>query len=165
MVGEKTPPYNRYLSRYFSWSIQTVAARNRMDLSAEKKDGSWEPPFCVILQFFRLSFVASKLTFTRNRTKSSGASGRSPISNGVCSCDRRDNDLFLLVLIAHNIQNKNVEVRRIWICYQRSHILSAIIISEASSLLSNSIRNRQTHPNLSIADRKHRFYPNMINLH
>ena len=33
-----------------------------------------------------------------------------PISNGVCSCDRRDNDLFLLVLIAHNIQNKNVEV-------------------------------------------------------
>ena len=61
---------------------------------------------------FRLSFVASKLTFTRNRTKSSGASGRSPISNGVCSCDRRDNDLFLLVLIAHNIQNKNVEVRR-----------------------------------------------------
>lgn len=79
-VGEKTPPYNRCSSRYFSWSIQTVAAIKRMDLSAEKKDGSWKPPFLhysAAFLHFRLSFVASKLTFTRNCTKFSGASGRS----------------------------------------------------------------------------------------
>lgn len=51
-----------------------------MVLSAEEKDGSWEPPFCVILQSFlrfRISFIASKITLTRNFTTSSGASGRS----------------------------------------------------------------------------------------
>ena len=41
-MGEKPPPYNRYLSRYFSWSIQTVAARNRMDLS-DRVEGNFSP--------------------------------------------------------------------------------------------------------------------------
>lgn len=139
-----------------------------MDLSVEKKDGSWEPPLCIILQSFCVSAYPSLL---QNLCSQETAPHRrehraeAPRPNEVCSCDRRDNDLFLLVLIAHNIQNKNVEVRQIWICYQRSHILSAIIISEDSSLLSNSIRNQQTRPNLSIIGHIRQFYLNVINLY
>ena len=63
-------------------------------------------PFALFFSFFACHSLPQSSRSQRIAPNPRAHRAEAPISNGVCSCDRRNNDLFLLVLIAHNIQTR-----------------------------------------------------------